>query len=207
MLEAAPTIDLIKRMCGCTIADNDALLHCPKDERPVSQPCVPPRIKEPDHIDDFLAYRMHNLTRVAAHGVGLKFRREIGISRRDWRLLAFVGQYPGLSLTRLAELTSLDTVVTSRCVAQLVRRGLLVNKREGANKRLLALRLSEAGSETYLRARACGRAYNVEFAACLSDDEARQLDALLLKLEAQARTLADRERAISRDEDDEGDEG
>jgi DNA-binding MarR family transcriptional regulator len=169
----------------------------------VSQACVPPRIKEPDHIDDFLAYRMHNLTRVAAHGVGLKFRREIDISRRDWRILAFVGQYPGLSLTRLAELTGLDTVVASRCVAQLVGKGLLLNKREGSNKRVLALRLSEAGSDTYVRARACGRAYNVEFASCLSDDEARQLDTLLLKLEAQAQILADRERAISRDEADE----
>jgi DNA-binding MarR family transcriptional regulator len=152
-----------------------------------------PRLKQPGHIDQFLLYRMHNLTRIAVQGVGLMFRREIGISRRDWRILAFVGQFPDLNLTRLAELTGLDTVIASRCVTQLVRRGLLANTRQPANKRVTALRLTEAGNATYEQARMAGQQYNIEFAACLSDDEARQLETLMEKLEARAQELTKRE--------------
>ncbi|VWC47317.1 MarR family transcriptional regulator [Burkholderia lata] len=135
------------------------------------------------------------------------FRREIGISRRDWRILAFVGQFPELNLTRLAELTELDTVVASRCVTQLVQRGLLDNTRQPTNKRVSALRLTEPGKVVYEQARMAGRQYNVEFAACLTDEEARQLETLMGKLEARAEELTQRQIELSRGvEGDSGDE-
>ncbi|CAH2914032.1 MAG: hypothetical protein CPSOU_2417 [uncultured Paraburkholderia sp.] len=150
-------------------------------------------IKHPGHIDEFLLYRIHKLTRVGIRGVGLMFRREIGISRRDWRILAFVGQHPGLSLSKLAGLTSLDTVIASRCVAQLVQRGLLASARQRENKRILSLNLTESGEAAYARAHAGGQHYNMELAACLTDEEAAQLDRLLGKLEERARELTERE--------------
>jgi DNA-binding MarR family transcriptional regulator len=165
------------------------------------------RIKHPDHIDEFLLYRIHKLARVGMRGVGLMFRREVGISRRDWRILAFVGQHPGLNLTKLSELTGLDTVVASRCVAKLVQRGLLASARQRDNKRVLTLHLTDEGEVSYARARAGGRQYNMELAACLSDDEACQLDELLRKLEVRASELTEREMRRSggalRDEADE----
>jgi DNA-binding MarR family transcriptional regulator len=150
-------------------------------------------LKHPAHIDEFLLYRIHNLARVATQGVGLMFRREIGISRREWRILAFVGRYPDLNLTRLAGLAALDTVVASRCVAQLVKKGLLASSRLPSNKRITVLTLTEAGRITYERAHAGGQQYNVEFIACLSDEEAGTLDALLTRLEQRAQELTRRE--------------
>ncbi|WP_233839035.1 MarR family winged helix-turn-helix transcriptional regulator [Paraburkholderia sp. ZP32-5] len=165
----------------------------PSKKAPAPPTPSTPRLKQPGHIDEFLLYRLHNLTRIAVQGVGLMFRREIGLSRRDWRILAFVGQFPDLSLTRLAELTGLDTVIASRCVTQLVKRGLLANTRLPTNKRVSALRLTEPGKAAYEQAHAAGRQYNVEFAACLSDDEARQLEVLMSKLEGRAQELTRRE--------------
>lgn len=152
-----------------------------------------PALKHPAHIEEFLLYRIHNLARLATQGVGLMFRREMGISRRDWRILAFVGRYPDLNLTRLAELASLDTVVASRCVAQLVKRGLIASSRLPSNKRITVLTLTEAGKVAYERARAGGQKYNIEFVACLSDEEAGVLDALLTRLEQRAEELTQRE--------------
>jgi DNA-binding MarR family transcriptional regulator len=161
--------------------------------KPASPAPATSALKRPVHIEDFLLYRIHNLARVATQGVGLMFRREIGISRRDWRILAFVGRYPDLSLTRLAALAALDTVVASRCVAQLVRKGLIANTRLPSNKRLTVLTLTDAGRLTYERARAGGQQYNIEFLACLSDAEADLLDALLTRLEQRAGELTRRE--------------
>ncbi|WP_254609941.1 MarR family winged helix-turn-helix transcriptional regulator [Burkholderia lata] len=199
------------RMWSCTLVHNIFLLIRGEHTVPHTSSAPPasstPRLKQPCHIDEFVLYRMYNMTRVAVRGVSLMFRREIGISRRDWRILAFVGQFPELNLTRLAELTELDTVVASRCVTQLVQRGLLDNTRQPTNKRVSALRLTEPGKVVYEQARMAGRQYNVEFAACLTDEEARQLETLMGKLEARAEELTQRQIELSRGvEGDSGDE-
>ncbi|CAG9269293.1 DNA-binding MarR family transcriptional regulator [Paraburkholderia unamae] len=176
-----------------------------KSAPPSAAPPASPALKNPGHIEEFLLYRIHNLSRIATQGVGLMFRREIGISRREWRIIAFVGRYPELSLTHLAQLAALDTVVTSRAVAQLVKKGLVANRRLPSNKRIVALALTEAGLAVYERARAAGLRYNLEFMDCLSDGEAQQLDALLTRLEARASELTRREAQRSGVEQEDGD--
>jgi DNA-binding MarR family transcriptional regulator len=163
----------------------------------VSDPSLPPVLKHPEHIDEFLLYRLHNLARVAVQGAGLMFRRELGITRRDWRILAFVGKYPDASLTRLAEQAALDMVVASRCVANMVNKGLIAKTRLPENKRVTVLALTEAGRQVYEHARNSGQRYNTEFAACLSDEEAVLLDGLLKRMEQQALLLNQREMAKS----------
>ncbi|CAH2777839.1 MAG: hypothetical protein CPDRYMAC_1029 [uncultured Paraburkholderia sp.] len=170
---------------------------CPTPTVPAADRHPPPVLKHPEHIHEFLLYQLHNLTRVATQGVGLMFRCEIGISRRDWRILAFVGQNPDLSLTQLADLAALDMVVASRCVASMVDKGLIAKTRSPENKRIAMLAFTEAGRRAYELALAGGQRYNTEFAACLSDDEARLLDQLLEKVEQQAALLTQREIAKS----------
>jgi DNA-binding MarR family transcriptional regulator len=146
-------------------------------------------LKHPESLDDFLVFRLWNLSRLAGHRVGLMLHREAGISRRDSRVLAYVSKQPGVSLTQLAQIAGIDPVVTSRCVASLVARGLIAKTRLGSNKRLVVLTLSDKGRAVYERARGCGQKYNIDFAECLSDEEARQLDVLLTRLEGRARDL------------------
>jgi DNA-binding MarR family transcriptional regulator len=146
-------------------------------------------LKHPENLDEFLGFRLWNLSRLAGHSIGLMLHREAGISRRDSRVLAYLSKQPGVSLTQLAQNAGLDPVVTSRCVTSLVARGLIAKTRRGSNKRLVVLALTDRGRAVYERARRCGRTYNIEFAGCLSDEEARQLDALLTRLEVRAREL------------------
>ncbi|REE22002.1 DNA-binding MarR family transcriptional regulator [Paraburkholderia sp. BL27I4N3] len=193
-------IDQIKRMCGRTkmrgtmVACTFPIAAMPRSNSPDTDPS-PPVVKDPQHIDDFLMYRMHNLTRVATRGVGLMFRRDIGISRRDWRLLAFVGRFPHVSLTRLSQMAALDTVIASRGVAALVERKLIAKSRLPSNKRLTVLTLTEAGQAIYDKALEGGRAYNMELASCLTDAEAHVLDTLLSRLETQAAKLTARQES------------
>jgi DNA-binding MarR family transcriptional regulator len=150
-------------------------------------------LKNPEHIDDFLLFRIYNLSRLAVRGVGLMFRRELDISRRDWRILAYVGKHPNMSLTQLAGVAELDPVITSRGVTKLVARRLIAKTRLPSNKRLVVLALTEAGRAVYQQARASAKRYNMDFAACLSDREAASLHALMTRLERQASELTDRE--------------
>jgi DNA-binding MarR family transcriptional regulator len=155
-------------------------------------------LKHPETIDDFLLFRLYNLSRLAAHGVDLMLHREAGISKRDSRILAYMSRHPDVSLTQLAQIAGLDPVVTSRCVASLVARGLIAKTRLCSNKRLVVLTLTNLGRATYESARRAGQRYNIGFAACLSDEEATQLDLLLAKLEGQARELTEQEVSKTR---------
>ena len=121
-------------------------------------------LKHPESLDDFLVFRLWNLSRLAGHSVGLMLHREAGMSRRDLRVVAYVSKQPGVSLTQLAQIAGIDTVVTSRCVASLVARGLIAKTWLGSNKRLVALMLTDFGRAVYERARSCGQKYNIDFA-------------------------------------------
>ncbi|WP_324407395.1 MarR family winged helix-turn-helix transcriptional regulator [Bradyrhizobium sp.] len=153
------------------------------------------RLKHPEEIDDFLAFRLYNLSKLAARGAGIMFRRALGITRRDWRILAYVGQHPDRSLTELGEIADLDQVVLSRGVAKLVERSLIMKARLSSNKRLLVLRLTVAGQAVYEQARENGKKYNAKFASCLTDQEAELLETLLGKLERRAGDLTNDEIA------------
>src|SRR5712671_6182430 len=112
-------------------------------------------LKHPENLDDFLVFRLWNLSRLAGRSVGLMLHSEAGISRRDSRVLAYVSKQPGVSLTQLAQIAGIDPVVTSRCVASLVARGLIAKNRLGSNKRLVVLTLTNMGRAVYERARRC----------------------------------------------------
>jgi DNA-binding MarR family transcriptional regulator len=152
-------------------------------------------IKNPDGIDDLIAFRIYNLGRLAARGAGIMLRRELGISRRDWRILAYVGQQPNMSLNELADVAELEPELASRGVARLVGNGIIAKTRLPSNKRLLVLSLTSAGRSLYEQARQRTRAYNVDLADCLDDREAACLDLLLKKLAERATELTRREIA------------
>lgn len=140
-------------------------------------------VKHPKDLDEFLLYRMNKLAKLVEQVSTITLRREVGISLRDCLLLALIDKYPEMNLTHLAKEAGIDKVIASRCVTRLVDKGLLVKPRLRANKRLSALSLTGTGRTLVNRALLSRQKYNEVVAACLTDDEADTLHALLEKLE------------------------
>jgi DNA-binding MarR family transcriptional regulator len=158
-------------------------------------------MKNPKTIDQLVAFRIYNLGRLAARGVGIMLRRELGISRRDWRILAYVAQHPNMSLRELAEIADLEPELASRGVAKLVQSGIIAKTRLPTNKRLLVLSLTGPGEALYAQAQTKTKAYNMDLAKCLSDSEAALFDMLLTKVALQAAELTHRELALGGSDD------
>jgi hypothetical protein len=57
-----------------------------------------PTLKDPQEIEDFLLYRLFRITHVGLRGTDDMYKRELGISRREWRLLAYLARTPDASL-------------------------------------------------------------------------------------------------------------
>ena len=152
-------------------------------------------MKNPGSIDELIAFRIYNLGKLAARGAGIMLRRELGISRRDWRILAYVAQHPDMSLSELSQVADIEPELASRGVAKLVAGGIIAKTRLQTNKRLLVLSLTSAGRVLYEQAQTKTRSYNVDLATCLSDQEAEALDLLLKTLSERATELTQQEMA------------
>ena len=69
-----------------------------------------PTLKDPQEIEDFLLYRLFRITHVGLRGTDDMYKRELGISRREWRLLAYLARTPDASLKALAADAGIDVV-------------------------------------------------------------------------------------------------
>lgn len=141
------------------------------------------RLQRPRRLSDFINYRLYHLNRVALGGAGLHLRARAGVTRREWRMIAFLGEQPGTRLTELAQSAGLDKVLASRAVHALVERGLVRREARAQDRRAAAFTLTAEGQAVYRAAFGQARAFNQELVACLSAEEARMLSRCLDKLQ------------------------
>ncbi len=74
------------------------------------------RLQRPQRLADFINYRVYHLNRVGLGAAALHLRARAGVTRREWRMISFLGEQPGTRLTELAESAGLDKVLASRAV-------------------------------------------------------------------------------------------
>ena len=86
---------------------------------------TPRDLLHPQTLDDMLLYVMWQLQACAGSVVVRLCEGEFGITRREWRMLAQLGQGEGLASSALAERAGLDRAQTSRAVGGLVGKRLL----------------------------------------------------------------------------------
>ncbi|MDW3687635.1 MarR family transcriptional regulator [Cupriavidus sp. CV2] len=153
-------------------------------------------LQHPARLADFLNYRLYHLTRVALQASGHHLRAAAGVSRREWRMLAFLGEQPGTRLTELAQSAGLDKVLASRAVHALMARGLVQRATREQDKRAAAFVLSDEGEAVYQLAFAQAQAFNARLAACLDAEEARVLAQCLSRLHMQAEALLAEAQAL-----------
>jgi DNA-binding MarR family transcriptional regulator len=143
-------------------------------------------LKRPAALRQFLNYRLYHLTRAALGASALHLRAAAGVSRREWRMISFLGECPGTRLTELAASAGLDKVLASRAMQALMARGF-VRREAGANdRRAAAFALTEAGQVVYHTAFARALDFNTRLASCLDEEEAALLSRCLDKLQAHA---------------------
>ncbi|MGO4332736.1 MarR family winged helix-turn-helix transcriptional regulator [Cupriavidus sp. 2TAF22] len=153
-------------------------------------------LQHPARLADFLNYRLYHLTRVALNASGLHLRAAAGVSRREWRMLSFLGEQPGTRLTELALSAGLDKVLASRAVHALMARGLVRRDTRTQDRRAAAFALTAEGEAVYRLAFAQAQAFNARLASCLAPDEARVLADCLARLHAEAQALLAQAEAL-----------
>ena len=134
-------------------------------------------------LDQFLPYRLSVLTNRISGGLAELYSDRFGISVTEWRVIAVLGRYPGLSANKVAERTAMDKVAVSRAVARLLERDLLLREMHDTDRRRSVLELSEAGYAVYDVIVPLALDYQRRVLAPLDADERAQLVDLMAKLE------------------------
>lgn len=146
--------------------------------------------KGPLALERFLPYRLSVITNRISGALSRHYATRFGISIPEWRVIANLGRYPGLSANQVAERSAMDKVTVSRAVAGLERKGLLERVRDGDDKRRSRLTLSARGTDVYAEIAPLALGFERDLLTALTPDEAQQLDRIIDKLNAKMNDLA-----------------
>jgi DNA-binding MarR family transcriptional regulator len=138
-------------------------------------------------LEAFLPYRLSVLTNTISQGIAASYRDEYGISVTEWRILAVLGRYPGLTASEVTDRTAMDKVTIHRGVKSLLEKQLLERKSDPVDRRRRILTLTPGRGQAILK-NVIPRARNYErrLLDALEPGEAALLDVLLHKLQQAA---------------------
>ena len=71
-------------------------------------------------LDAFMPYRLSVLTNRVSSAIARHYSERFGLSIPEWRVMAVLGETPGLSARDVAERTAMDKVQVSRAVQSLL---------------------------------------------------------------------------------------
>ena len=74
-------------------------------------------------LEGFLPYRLSVLSNTVSQAIAAEYEQRFGLSVTEWRVMAVLGRYTGISAREVAERTAMDKVAVSRAVARLLESG------------------------------------------------------------------------------------
>lgn len=136
----------------------------------------------PLELEHFLPYRLSILSNTVSQSIADDYQRRYDLSVTEWRVMAVLARFDGLSAREVAERTLMDKVAVSRALARLVEAGRVTRGTHVGDKRRSVLGLSEAGWALHDEVAPMARIREREVLAKLDDEEQRWLTRILDKL-------------------------
>ncbi|WP_291077591.1 MarR family winged helix-turn-helix transcriptional regulator [Hyphomonas sp.] len=133
-------------------------------------------------LREFLPYRLSVLSNTISTRIAALYDREFGLSIWQWRVMAVIGDRPGISATEIGQLTAMDKVAVSRAIAAMIEMGYLERKTSETDGRRSQLFLTPAGREVYEMIVPMALGEEQELSGSLTEEERRELDRLMAKL-------------------------
>lgn len=147
---------------------------------------------DPDgfELEHFLPYRLSLLTNTVSQGIACSYNDPHQISVTEWRILAVLGRFPGLTASELVARTAMDKVSISRAVKTLETKGLLRRETDRGDRRRMRLHITEGrGRQVMEHVVPMALDYERRLLECLSEKESEALDRIITKLQRQSESL------------------
>jgi DNA-binding MarR family transcriptional regulator len=137
-------------------------------------------------LEDFLPYRLAVLSSTVSTTVARAYDKRFGVSIPEWRVIAVLGRFPGLSAVEVAERTLMDKVAVSRAVTKLIKNGRIDREFDDTDKRRSILNLSEDGKKLHDEIAALALQFERDLLLGFSAEELENLNGIMERLLARA---------------------
>ena len=137
-------------------------------------------------LEDFLPYRLAVLSSTVSTTVARAYDKRFGVSIPEWRVIAVLGRFPGLSAVEVAERTLMDKVAVSRAVTKLIKNGRIDREFDDTDKRRSILNLSEDGKKLHDEIAELALQFERDLLLGFSEEELESLDNIMERLLARA---------------------
>jgi DNA-binding MarR family transcriptional regulator len=140
-------------------------------------------------LEDFLPYRLSITSHTVSTNIARIYEKRFGVSIPEWRVIAVLGRYPGLSAVEVAERTLMDKVAVSRAVTKLIKNGRIDREFADADRRRSILNLSEEGWKVHNEIAPLALQFENELVQDIDEEDYERFNAILEKLLDKARQL------------------
>lgn len=137
-------------------------------------------------LEDFLPYRLAVLSNTVSTTVARAYDKRFSVSIPEWRVIAVLGRFPGLSAVEVAERTLMDKVAVSRAVTKLIKNGRIDREFADADKRRSILNLSEDGKNLHDEIAQLALQFERDLVQGFSEEEMTSLNSIMERLLARA---------------------
>jgi len=140
-------------------------------------------------LEEFLPYRLSVLAHTISTTIAKVYEKQFGVSIPEWRVIAILGRFPGLSAVEVADRTMLDKVAVSRAVSKLIKNGRIDREFADADRRRSILNLSAAGQVVHNEIAPLALAFERELLQGISAADYDAFNLVVERLLARARQL------------------
>ncbi|KPP82439.1 MAG: transcriptional regulator [Rhodobacteraceae bacterium HLUCCO07] len=133
-------------------------------------------------LQNFLPYLLNQAAEESSLRFQQVYKDRYGMLRTEWRVLFHLGIYGKMTAKEIGERSKMHKTKISRAVAKLAERRFLTRQRDGADRRLEYLELTEAGRRAYRDLRQVAMEYDSALAARFSDADMATLRRMLRAL-------------------------
>lgn len=141
-------------------------------------------------LEDFLPYRLAILSHTVSSLIARVYDKRFGLTIPEWRVIAIVGRFPGLSAVEVAERTMLDKVAVSRAVTKLIKAGRIEREFADADRRRSILTLSEEGRKVHDEVAPLAMAMEDDLLHGLDEAQIESLNTVIDRLLVRARLIS-----------------
>ena len=133
-------------------------------------------------LGEFLPYKLSVLSNRISRAIAGSYEQKFDLKMPEWRVMAVLGESPGLSAGQVAKRTAMDKVAVSRAVNRMLEAGRINRSFDDVDRRRSILTLSTEGQEIYRRIVPVAKRYEEALLKGLNREEKKQLDLVLEKL-------------------------
>lgn len=148
-------------------------------------------MKEDLILEEFLPYRLSITSHTVSTNIARVYEKRFGVSIPEWRVIAILGRYPGLSAVEVADRTLMDKVAVSRAVTKLIKNGRIDREFADADRRRSILNLSEQGRAVHNEIAPLALEFERELLQDIGEEEYANFISVLEQLLDKARQLGD----------------